>query len=335
MLFISRQVGVDKWGICDTDDMHEDILTRNEIEQIILDYDLRIEGTLMLTHPIEQYRYLSAVNVVQPANTKTAEQAKAKVMKHVDTQVYNGAVQGISVGVDDTAVRLSDYGTNWGSYVFWFNKIGRRTRFIFDDSLKFGSKTFTDWHNRAVIMDMTEVNNMKLVDYVYSDFISDSQMDVDDIQYYYIDRPERRWYPEALWIIHNGTFFTSNAPAIAMIMSDMGAVEDMIYKKYKRDMLKTCQSQFVLRAEKHVKTLLYMSVELMHPVWATTCEYAVLRDACMPILFDKLAQDTTISYASLRRLQNYITFFHVSPEIRKAFVDFCHRAVSWYLTQAK
>lgn len=335
MLFVSRQIGSTKWGICDTDDMKEDIIGRADIEKLVLDVGLVIEGVDVTFNPIGRYRYVSCISPRQPAQFKTAEQAKAKVMKRIDTQVYNGVVQAISVDCTDTDVRLSDYGKSWGSYAFWFNRIGERTRFIFDDSLQFGPRTFKEWHHRPIVMDLREVTNMKLVDYVYSDYISDSQFDLDFIQYQYMDREERCLYPEALWILHNGSFASTNTHLAKLIVDSLGKTEDLIYKKYRRDFLQTCKSRLILRDNKAAKALVPVFTQRLKRHWATTCDFAVLRDSCMPELFDILLADTTISWSSLHRLQNYVAYFHITPEVRQAFVDFCHRAVSWYYSMIK
>lgn len=326
MLYISRQIGVDKYGVVDTDDGQEDVLNRKQIEHVVVDLHIPIEGATIFEHPTHHYKYLSGVEVIQPNMTR--QQLKSKVLQGIDVRYHEGVVTAISVMYPDTTIRLKDYGTEFGNYVFWFNRVEPNTIFVFDDGLKFNSKTFKDWRQRGIVMDLSNVTDMKIVNRIYDDFAYDMEVDVSFIQFYYLDKPERRWYCEALWIINNGHVIDIQTGIVQRIIKCLGSGDKLIHDRYLKEFYSLFKSRLEVRSE--LRGALRSQSNMFKNSWFGCCEYQVLRDEVSKTLVVKLANDTTLSAASLRRLLNYVQFFNPPDEFRKAFVTFCNKALSWY-----
>lgn len=143
MLFISRRIGFD-YGVVDTDDDTEEVVTDDELRQLHNVFGLTISGLTMRDY-IEP-----RVVVYQPEETITPLQVKTRVMKHVDIKVYKDMITSIRFRASDimgesVEIRLSDFGTRCADYVLAGNVyVGRfpKLRLIFDDKVSMCPNAF-------------------------------------------------------------------------------------------------------------------------------------------------------------------------------------------------
>lgn len=140
MLYISRQVDwqdtafgvVQKYGVVDTDDGVEEIVTRREI------LDLGKAGIDIMGGVQDRTGLLFPYQLVE---TFSAYQSRLSAIGGIDTAVYNGEITRITLGksMSETTVRiiLSKLGDRLGPYSLMYNDYEGPVKavLVFDDSI--------------------------------------------------------------------------------------------------------------------------------------------------------------------------------------------------------
>lgn len=142
MLYISRQLGVGKFGVFDTDDMSETAYTFAQIEKIVRDYGIEIKGVTTSISPKSGKLYVSKIEVQQNADSVTLLQTKAHMFYGVVIKTYEQEITKIDVPsglrVPQATIRLSDYGTSCSDNIVNSLSIqfGHELILVLDDSIK-------------------------------------------------------------------------------------------------------------------------------------------------------------------------------------------------------
>ena len=132
MLFVSRYIGTDKYGVVDTDDGVEDIVSPTEIGQAVNFLFIKIAGvnpSLGITRPY------------QSLGTKTVFQTKLLALHGVDTTVWSDMITSIRfdqhLETRSAELKLSDLGTSIGDFVLRGNTVSGELKLtlVFDDKL--------------------------------------------------------------------------------------------------------------------------------------------------------------------------------------------------------
>lgn len=116
MLFISRHVGVDWFGVVDTDDGSEEFIDRVGLVRAD-EFGVEIHGISHLPNG-----RIDSITPYQSLNTFTALQTKLKLLSHVDVRVYDGAITYLywdsAYVPKNISIRLSDFGTSVEDCIF-------------------------------------------------------------------------------------------------------------------------------------------------------------------------------------------------------------------------
>lgn len=136
MLFISRYVGAGMYGLVDTDDGCEEIVTKITIE------NAKKSGVVI--HGAED---IANVMVYQPESTRTMLQIKTITLSHIDVKTYKNKITSVNIlsGIKKPVIiRLSDFGTVCADYILIANKPATRLKvlMVLDDKVGFGKGTF-------------------------------------------------------------------------------------------------------------------------------------------------------------------------------------------------
>ena len=175
-----------RYGVVDTDDNIETIVTEDEICDAINKYELEVVG-------FPAYCGLGASGApYQLPETKTASHLKLELLQGVKIAVYNGEIEDISWGMREriapVSIRLSDFGESCGDFVLYNNPDckGERVVLILDDKLRsitdrsfryescVTTKRLTIWASfgvawarRGVKFDLRELTNESIASMVY------------------------------------------------------------------------------------------------------------------------------------------------------------------------
>lgn len=188
MLFISRRVGYSGYGVVDTDDGVEEIVTGTALYDVPSELRKSIKGVLENTEAAPQ----KAFRPWQDPDSRSLLQTKTSTLHNVDVTVWGDMVTDIVMrNTQIEVIRLSDFGTRCADCVFVGNNRPKRHRLtlILDDKvelnlLSFKILQFADKYVNAgvssigVVFDLREVRKrLRTREVVYhSLFESDPQL---------------------------------------------------------------------------------------------------------------------------------------------------------------
>lgn len=145
MLYISRCVGKSSYGIVDTDDDSEQIVSYTDLLSMCHSFKkLHINGVKLSGGVVDR------VEVYQHTDYVTGRQAKLKSMRNVELIVYKDMITAIrwdASKVDcPVEIRMSDYGRRCADRLLWGNLRagGHILTLIFDDNIEVSSYSFSN-----------------------------------------------------------------------------------------------------------------------------------------------------------------------------------------------
>lgn len=111
MLYVSRYIGQEQYGIVDTDDNVEEMADYFKICHLCQRVGLKIAGV-----DFDYFkRSAGKIHVYQPKSTVTPLQVKTKTLKHIVVTVYKNIITSVTWNIEDitkpVSLRLSDFGT--------------------------------------------------------------------------------------------------------------------------------------------------------------------------------------------------------------------------------
>ena len=172
MLYISRRIGSELFGVVDTDDDTEEVVSTAKLEDCVKRNGLVIEGV----ERFQDFRHRARILPQQFADTLSRQQIKARMVYGVDITVYNGAIT--SILWDElkapATLRLSDFGSELGDCILYCheNYSTPKLTLVFDDgikSLSYMSLRVETWHPTSmvkptgVVIDVSEVSDLNMV----------------------------------------------------------------------------------------------------------------------------------------------------------------------------
>ena len=185
MLYISRYIDIGTYGLVDTDDGREEVVSLLELSDAVYNHNIQIYGV----DKKENFLCVldSYVHVYQPAETLTREQLKLRMLGLVDIKCYKDMITSISWRGElikkPIRIRLSDFGTDCADYLFAHsNEYGtHKVTLVLDEKIHFGPesfcvKTFDDSFVAAygigVVFDVSELST-KTARKIYGLFMGD------------------------------------------------------------------------------------------------------------------------------------------------------------------
>lgn len=181
MLYISRRVGYDEFGVFDTDDNIESIISRTELVDAVSKLGVSIEGVHVYIPSLGiQAPKVSFVDPYQDERYITPIQVKTKLMKHVNVTLWGTRITAVTWRDDelisDVSIRLSDFGDVCESGLLLGNSTSfdAKVTLIVDDKVEVRENSFI-WGRvdlPSVFIDVREMTNEIAVEEVYKSWLS-------------------------------------------------------------------------------------------------------------------------------------------------------------------
>lgn len=203
MLFISRFVDYESYGVVDTDDGVEEVISLQDVYRASYDLGLDIQGVRKDGKMLP----LNHIRTYQNPDTLTKLQVKTKVLHGVDITVYNGMITSLLIDINVMAqparLRLSDYGESCGDRILVGNRFQNmhRVTLVLDDHIRTRSLTFWIGHNMShpksgtnrygVVIDMTEMTSDDAAWNIYRVVFNNGSFSEESIFSSIIDTDER------------------------------------------------------------------------------------------------------------------------------------------------
>ena len=191
MLYISRQVGEDDFGVVDTDDGVEQAISFSGICHCVSELGLSIAG--VATEELPFGRFVHDITVYQPEWSLSREQVRLQLLLNVSIVVYKSMITKIAWDADKilkpVTIRLSDFGTQLGKNILLGNKfVGRHViTLVLDDKLQHNDEdsgyvgfpeglligdTDLGVNGMGVMFDLRELSNSSVVRLLYDGLYS-------------------------------------------------------------------------------------------------------------------------------------------------------------------
>lgn len=338
MLYVSRYVGQTKYGVVDTDDGVETVVTYQDLTEYVINNGLDIKG-VTIGYTVRKRRrvpYLSSVKVYQNDSFLTGKQAKTKTLRGVDIISNNGQIAQINVGADGlkqpVRIKLSDFGTSCGEYIFKHMPFlsNNALTIELDDNVAVGAKTLKYFVNRGVVLDMTAVTNPKVVEYVAHELSSQDRW-LERSTVSVIDTPQRMDFYIAETILNRPMNGVPKIKSISDVVSDPIAVNALITKKHRSEFKGVSRAQFI--ASKSIKwandTKRFVNWLASYGCLTKSDNYETLVNrSCLGVLAC-LRECSTCNNNVLLRFENYLRYFTPTEEIQNAFIQLFHSASQW------
>lgn len=341
MLYVSRMLGQNRFGVVDTDDGSESVCTYGDLMDYVLRLGLDIKGVVVDT----QYRkgkpkpYVRSIQVAQDLSQVTRQQTKAKVLMGVDIKTYGDQITSISADkglANKTTVRLSDYGTSCGEYIFrnmpWLT--GGVLVLVLDDKIKLNAKSFKDFVSKGVVVDMREVTDKKTVSYIASELAhAESWLQIIAFSIV-LDTDARIDYYKAETVLQRQSNTRPEIRCIDDCVANPTSINNIISKKHKAEFLA------VARAEYHPAAMLrWVSFSKNYARWIYEGGYELLArgryddliNSRFKEIFSVLREISTCNRNVMLRFENYCKYFHPTDELKAAFVSMCRRSTDFIM----
>lgn len=348
MLYVSRKIGANKFGVFDTDDGTEGILTLKELEHVVLDLGLEITGVAVRDKVYSskgRTRVIESIRPYMPPEAETRGIVRIKILYGVEICINAGCIVSVKwndIEYKNRTLCLSNFGTSCGADIF--SEMVEKYKYedvresgltlVIDDKIEVDRKTFKGITLLDVTFDLSRVTKRNTVNSFYT-AVCDKAHPTWDMLKYVIDQQDRKeeWF--GVRMINFGVPYGGN---ISRYVKNFTHVQEFILAKYKNEFSRFLDKyDFSLREEDSLGNIAKAVSEHLMSMKRTKADLNSCQD------FWPLWNDFVLSqggrnlrdilvYASngyttqVRRFINYLTYFNTSEEVRELFVQFYHKA---------
>lgn len=335
MLYISRQVGKNTWGVTDTDDGIENLCSLSDLMAAVRTCHLDIKGVTLSHGSLN-------VEVYQNPEYLTKKQAKSVTLFGVDVKTSGNSIVGLQIkrGLckGSVTVRLSDYGTSCGNYILsdlQARNCPGHVYIVVDDKLKLSKKTFTGLREYGnVYLDLSEVTNQKTLDSCY--MCDDFRDGPESVSAHIRDDSDRLDFYAGIAILIQGLGKFISINKASDVVSPVDAVSKKLAERYRKEWDTLANFDFQ-RETKHPWMSGYFghskqSIGLVaQAYYEDSLSYKLAKQAMSDIFF-VLRQTSNIPQAPLGRMQNYFIYFNPTREAQDILVELCGRGATWVVS---
>lgn len=339
MFFISRCFPGNKYGVVDTDDWSEDIVTWAELNVAVLTHGIRIYGAEVESPDDPDAIFIKFVTPYQHSRFYTNKQAKTKTLIGIDVGTYGDEITYIvadgQVTKDGTRIRPSEFGKRMGWYasVWWKNRqVSKKYVIVLDDGIEMIGETPPEIFTSGVLWDISQVTNEAVIRSVYSELMSDDLLDIDEWSQYVIDKERRVRFWQCYSLIYKGVDTDDKRLAALKAAPD--------WKENCFRLAKMCKHEFELIADLPIDVKLFPSsyfgdvvrmvnyiVEEGGKKYFSVGDYEFLRKYFLDI-FEYLREYANMQYyGESLKFEDYVRCFDAPTDIKRIYVKLCNNVV--------
>lgn len=334
MLYISRLIPVCKYGVVDTDDNQETIVTQDQLKDLVLTLGLDIKGVVVKQSPFGAT--VEEVVPYQKPEDYSRLHLRTKVLKGVDIRVYNGEITGIFINDDalapKTVIKLSDYGTHLSdSVMLRRNKPSRDKKVII--VLNAGmvtSESMPSIHMCSIIWDVSALPD-DVVAGVYSEFMQANAYYTKIWDNLVIDNPERASVWKCIKCLNSSRQDAQEYKDILSKVPDSAKLSRRIAKLYWND-FKQVADLSIVTIPKSMQGM-FRSIVMNWRSNGGKLDYASLRSS-FAVVFGLLRHTSSTGEREINRFDNYLSNFDVPEEVKELYKKMCLNIVAFAESEA-
>lgn len=352
MLYISRRISANLFGVIDTDDNTEELCTRDELYNYYVKLGIDIKGVTFLKSSRSTYVTVDVYN----ANSSNTT-AKLKFMYGINLQVdANGCL--VKLDAEDNwrscTVRLSDYVTSLESYSVTNIGNGKDTvlTLVFDDKLqsispKFLQSAYVGSYLRFDISELT--GNKSAVAAIYKNALPSIFYSFEP-SYVFANLVDTDIERRDFYLLKQVVNMTVNDKALnlSLCITDLAKANKKLEKVLLREFRSLPQCQFYYNntfikreGDKSCRRAIFAgkiasrltTVNVQNPKMYTR-EYILAPEVAVDLLND-INRICTVNRNCLARLCNYIKLVNMSKEITEIYYSLAVKYLNWIFNEYK
>lgn len=324
MLYVSRVIPVGKFGVVDTDDGVETVVSWMDIRRYVRDYHLEIMGV-----EVKQTDHGLVVGAVEPYQAKehySALQAKTQALRGVDIHTYNGEITGIYINCklikNGYVLHLSKYGKSvtQGVIIRHTNKeyFQNRVVIVLDNGIV-NYHTMPPVCMNNITWDIRSLPD-KVVESMYLELMDSSVIRPAQWDKFIIDSPERIAFWKCLKLLDKKDASAEYFDAVLSSVKDKQALTDKVAD--------ACINDFRAVASMESITILpvyrdgFKEVMRKYNMCIGKSDFKSMWENLSRV-FAMLEASSTMGYESLKRFENFLLYFDAPKDIQDLFITLC------------
>lgn len=330
LLYVSRCYGTKDYGVVDTDDGVETIISYSDLRDAVMKFGIEVIGVEVIddTNGVD-------IQIWQNPAECTRVQSKYLVLYGLDVKIHNDTIVDVkSAGLrkDSVRLRLSDLASKCGSRAFRSLILSSRNEVIIvvDDKVELDATAFRGLpSNRAMRMDVSEVTREDLIESFY--------MSLDSMQLmgwylsYIIDDSARRDYYIGVNIVR-GTCVGDKRDIQAL--GTMREVARKVADRFRGTFTEFVHSEFVIPPGAYSVLIRdYMSLNTTKRALCYIKSGQLSFDFCkkhFKSLLDILVTTAVVDDQMYEQFRRFATYFDIPEDIQVLVVQFVTRVVKFY-----
>lgn len=332
MLYVSRKLNGNKYGVVDTDDDTETIVTERELLVYCGSLNMKIKGVALkrFANSIS----IHSISIIQDPSRASLYQAKAKALLGVDIVIRKDEIVSILVNyemaAEDTVIRLSDY----AHYLSGAAPIGwkpahmfKSLRLIFDDKLEVVGD-ITSIEPLGVCYDIREFSDDAVVACMYKSLLKSNAVDYTMFADILLDRSDRHRFWVYVGIV-NATGVDSRDDYLEGLktVADRVEMSERVADFYKADFKEVGYSSVNLYIGREKVPGMLQDLFMSDWKLLRDCtDYKVLRESFIGV-FAFLKYCSVLNNQKLSRFWNFVQFFDVPKWVQSLYVSLCHNTI--------
>lgn len=329
MLYISRSLGSSRYGVADTDDDTEEIVTWGQLSDLVIRLKLDIKGAVLGKN--SGGVFLSVAEPYQDMRQYTNLQVKTKTLLGVDVRTYHNEIVRIIINGEvakaDTTIRLSDFGkvmSNNVSIVRINAEGDKKLTFVFDDKIAVAGVK-PSMCMQGLRFDIRELNDEDTIEDMYEDMMMLGYIAQVSWERYIIDREDRQKFWKCKYILENVSSSDSQSLEYLDKVHDLEEVSEKIADVCLKEFKELVKVNFRMELFFHGYIDQYRDMTRDHLDILPTLsvkDFERLRTSFIHV-FQLMRMSTNFHYDTLRRVENFLRYFKAPLWIQETYVQLC------------
>lgn len=348
MLYLSRIIQPDnpryrKYGVVDSDDDTETLVTRAELVDIVLKHKLQVQGVVVINKK-DGSKDIKVTSPQQIASQTTGRQTKTAVLLGVNVVVYNDEITAIHVNRkvmrDKQRIRLSDFAKkmNLRAKMYFTGPVSKRVVLVIDDKIELLGRLKDFSEVTGVLYDISEVEDLGTIGLFYSALMDCSLRIGYHFDSHVIDRKERMLYYQCTLAMHErGAFPQWLLDEVRSIPNTLDAIQ--LSQEAIVDIQRIIKGMHRLKwfyesAKSKASFVLCKFIKDHGVSELTIADYDIAINELRPIFrwLDDLDWHGSwntegLPLRTLRILDKYLAVCNPTDEAKELFIAFCNKAI--------
>lgn len=330
MLYVSRILDKGKYGITDTTDGIETVVSFADIQKCVR-LGLEIKGVEALVDRDFGVYTILGIYVCLDTVDSEAQRTKSIILKGIDVQTINGGIRSVMWTKpslkSDTTIRLSDFGRYCeGAILSSIPRDGNVVTVILDDKIRINKSNFQKvFYKTRVKFDLRDVTKFQTAACIYSEYIHNCSSSLPDMLDRIIDNQHRHNVWSGVWI----TFFGG-----VKTWTDETPVDYEVAKIFRREFHQIAEMELMLRSRLADSNDLWKYIHRIEEdsvFWRSNCsDYMKVleKDAYESLLIGR--QYFELNH-NLGRMIQFLKNFKPDDALKSDYVLLCNRINNFLL----